>query len=152
MKDKSLIPEIQRFRKLAGLITEARELIYIDELPEVSLEFRTRLNTKTSTIRRGGPGFEGNYEQLKDKLTNYSRQATEDVARRLGITWSEMIVYYSGRNKLFAIVGRDNEGRYYMYDRYGTGMGAYSKIRPESGPAENVQTFLGGNRDQQHPQ
>lgn len=98
-------------------------------LPDVSLYFGKR-------IVRGGPGVEGTYEELKDQLTPHSRQQVEDVANSLGITWDRMIVYYeidsSGgslyTNKLFAILGKDKEGKEYMYDRAGTGAGAYSKV------------------------
>ena len=118
----------------------------INKLQHVSFEFKTKKNNRSSTIKRGGPGFKGSYEELKDKITKYSRQATEDVARTLGITWDEMIVYYvvSGNtiNKLFSVIGHNQEGTKYMYDRYGTGLGAYSKLRPENGDAIFVQSFL----------
>ena len=166
MKDKNLISENRRLRKIAGLLVEDEDdddldlsdapdfhvskfekaIRHITKLPQVSLEFKTKKNNRSSTIKRGGPGFKGTYEELKDKITNYSKKATEDVARKLGITWEEMIVFYvvDGRtvNKLFAVIGRDQEGKRYMYDRYGLGAGSYSKLRPETGDPVFVQSFL----------
>ncbi len=140
--------EIKRLQKIAGILKENDDIDLSDtpqfrdnrsdkerkimRMPKVSLEFGKR-------IKRGGYGVKGTYDELKDRLSRSSRENTDGLMDRLGITWNEMIIYHPtfndihlgkrvSTNKLFAILGTDESGKQYMYDRAGHGQGAYSKL------------------------
>jgi len=155
MINKTLLSEIQRFRKIAGLLGEDIEL---SDTPDFSISNKERLAAKIQRmpkveltigkrIKRGGHGKKGTYDEFKDELRKDSRQKIDALAQHLGITWNEMIIYYIVEEgyqrahlyidpiiyKLFAILGRDQEGKLYMYDRYGFDRGAYSKLYSQGG-------------------
>lgn len=89
---------------------------------EVHIDFGKR-------IRRGGIGIKGNYQDLKKYLTPTSQQNLIDNAKANNITWDDMIIYREGLDTLFSVLGTDDRGRQWMYDRAGHGQGSYSKLR-----------------------
>ena len=140
--------EVKKLQKIAGILKEGDDIDLSDtpqfrdprtdkerkimRMPKVSFEFGKR-------IKRGGYGVKGTYDELKDRLSRSSRENTDGLMDRLGITWNEMIIYHPtfndihlgkrvSTNKLFAILGTDGSGKQYMYDRAGHGGGAYSKL------------------------
>jgi len=85
---------------------------------EVYLKFRR--------IKRGGPGIKGNYNDLKKYLSSTSQKNLESYSEN--IKWDDMIIYRELGDTLFAVIGTDKAGQYYMYDRAGHGGGGWSKL------------------------
>lgn len=134
--------EVKRLQKIAGLLEAKKAFVDLTNVPKFSAHDVDEINNlpvvslKIGRIERGGNGIQGTYDQFKDTLTRPSREKIDAIANKLGITWNEMIVYYdierhwggTSIHRLFAILGRDQTGKLYMYDRAGIGPGAYSKL------------------------
>lgn len=121
-----LFPSSQQGDKSKEKPKSIRKVLDDPNLDTVQLNFGTR-------IKRGGPGIRGKYNDLKDYLSIASQQNLVNTMEENGITWDDMIIYREYGDTLFAVLGKDKEGREYMFDRAGHGQGSYSKLR---GPLE----------------
>lgn len=121
-----LFPSSQQGDKAKEKPKSIRKVLDDPNLDTVQLNFGTR-------IKRGGPGIKGKYNDLKDYLTIASQQNLINTMEEKGITWDDMIIYREYGDTLFAVLGKDKEGKDYMFDRAGHGQGSYSKLR---GPLE----------------
>lgn len=95
-------------------------------------------------FKRSGRGKEGTLAELLPTLSSVTANNIERVAEILGITWDKLYVYNLDNEAMVAAIGKSADGRDFMYDKYGSGMGGYSVVR--SGRTKvNASTVLGGS-------
>lgn len=95
-------------------------------------------------IKRSGRGAEGKPEDLYKYLSVTTESNIQALGKMLGITWEKMYIYNLKDEAMVAVFGKDEKGREFMFDKYGTGQASQTYIRLGTKVAQ-VSKVLAGN-------
>lgn len=104
---------------LKKLERKSKGQVEVSSLPVVKLQIGRKVRTEH--------GIKGNYTKLAQKLSSRSLANMKQLEDKFNITWTNGIIYkvdqaYSGQGNSqvgtgFAMLGKDDKGREFMYDR-----------------------------------
>lgn len=129
-----LFPTGEKKKKVKSTARKASDIVKDPTSPKVEFTF--------GRINRSGKGIEGDPNTLIESVAARTAENIRTVGQVLGITWEKMYIYNLNDEAMVAVFGKTADGKEFMYDKYGSGMGGFSKVR-SGRSVVNVSTVVG---------